>query len=89
MIHADHAIAELIANNSDLVQAVIDMAQAASVENVARWNEIRSNQHRADATAYLSSAILGVVIERYAVGHGIHPSDMWHRLRTEGLQFLL
>ncbi|MFE3292179.1 hypothetical protein [Rhodococcus sp. NPDC059234] len=68
-----------------LFETVLEMAASAKRGNVARWAEAKSARHDPDALAFLNSMLLGVLVENDAVRRGVHPTDVWGRLRAAGL----
>ncbi|MGW0041659.1 hypothetical protein [Rhodococcus sp. NPDC003348] len=68
-----------------LFETALEMASAAKRGNVTRWAEAKSARHDPDALAFLNSVLLGVLIENDAVRRGVHPTDVWARLRAGGL----
>ncbi|ATQ32067.1 hypothetical protein CS378_21780 [Rhodococcus ruber] len=71
--------------DSKLFGSVLDMARAAKRGDVSGWLTAKSSTHRPEDVAYLSSVLLGVLIENDAVRRGIHPADVWRELRERGL----
>ncbi|MFL1592255.1 hypothetical protein NQ854_05080 [Rhodococcus ruber] len=71
--------------DSKLFGSVLDMARAAKRGDVSGWLTAKSSTHRPEDVAYLSSVLLGVLIENDAVRRGIHPADVWCELRERGL----
>ena len=61
------------------------MPAAAKRGNVTSWTQAKSARHDPDALAFLNSVLLGVLIENDAVRRGVHPTDVWERLRAGGL----
>ncbi|NLU82530.1 hypothetical protein [Rhodococcus sp. HNM0569] len=69
----------------EFFRCVLDMAEAARHEDSSAWMQARCRTRSADDSAYLSSMLLGLLVENEAVRRGEHPADAWHRLRTEGI----
>lgn len=74
-----------ITSGADLFATVLDMAQAAKSGNTAGWFAARLRGAALDDLVYLSTAMLGVLIENDAVRRGVHPADAWQELRRRGL----
>ncbi|QNG21151.1 hypothetical protein G4H71_05585 [Rhodococcus triatomae] len=70
--------------SGELFRCVLDMAEAARREDSTRWIQARCRTHRADDSAYLTSMLLGLMIESDALRQGVHPADAWQRIRRDG-----
>lgn len=70
---------------ADLFGVVLDMAQAAKAGNVSGWLTAKYMAGNAENLAYLTSRMLGVLIENDAIRRGIHPADAWRGLRERGI----
>ncbi|MEE2034351.1 hypothetical protein [Rhodococcus chondri] len=68
-----------------LFGVVLDMAQAAKAGNVSGWLTAKYTAGHAEDLAYLTSKMLGVLIENNAIRRGIHPADAWKGLRERGI----
>lgn len=93
----DHAVAaqptepnepEDARESAELFRCVLDMAEAARQQDSTRWIAARCRAHRSDDSAYLTSMLLGLMIESDAQRRGIHPTDAWRRIREEGIDAL-
>ncbi|WP_226436379.1 hypothetical protein [Rhodococcus yananensis] len=72
-------------SGAELFRTVLDMAQAAKAGNSSGWLAARYRGASLDDLAYLSTAMLGVLIENEAVRRGVHPADAWRDLGRRGL----
>lgn len=72
-------------SEKDLFTSVLDMARAAKRKDVSSWLQARCSAHCAEDSAYLTSMLLGILIENDAIRSGVHPADAWQRLRQDGL----
>ncbi|MGW0018749.1 hypothetical protein ACWDUD_10525 [Rhodococcus sp. NPDC003382] len=69
----------------ELFHAVLEMARNAKQQNASGWLRARyASEHTEDA-AYLTSLMLGVLIENDAIRRGVHPADVWAQLRERGI----
>lgn len=73
-------------DEATLFQSVLDMAEAAKRQDMSRWMAAKCSPRRPEDVAYLSSMMLGVLIENDAIRRGVHPADVWRELRTQGLE---
>ncbi|MFD6857071.1 hypothetical protein ACFWCF_06970 [Rhodococcus sp. NPDC060090] len=71
--------------SSELFQAVLDMAQAAKAGNTSGWLAARYSGLPLEDLAYTCTEMLGILIENNAIREGVHPADMWRRVRTAGV----
>ncbi|KAF0970689.1 MULTISPECIES: hypothetical protein [Gordonia] len=62
----------------------ISMAEAAADRNPAWWNEIRTSADDALDAAYLSSKLLGALIQSAAHRLGVPAADIWGHIRRTG-----
>lgn len=69
----------------ELFRSVLEMARTAKQQNTSGWLRARYESERAEDVAYLTSMMLGVLIENDAIRRGIHPADVWAQLRERGL----
>jgi len=69
----------------ELFHAVLEMARNAKRQNTSGWLRARCATERAEDAAYLTSLMLGVLIENDAIRRGVHPADVWAQLRERGL----
>lgn len=72
-------------SSSDLFQTVLDMAQAAKAGNTSGWLAARYGGLPLEDLAYTCTEMLGILIENNAIREGVHPADMWRRMRTAGV----
>lgn len=71
--------------DAELFRTVLDMAQAAKTGNTSGWLAARYRGAALEDLTYLSTAMLGVLIENEAVRRGVHPADAWRELGQRGL----
>ena len=69
----------------ELFRSVLEMARTAKQQNTSGWLRARYESEHAEDVAYLTSMMLGVLIENDAIRRGIHPADVWAQLRERGL----
>ncbi|MGN5238795.1 MULTISPECIES: hypothetical protein [unclassified Rhodococcus (in: high G+C Gram-positive bacteria)] len=72
-------------SSSELFQTVLDMAQAAKSGNTSGWLAARYSGLALEDLAYTCTEMLGILIENNAIREGVHPADMWRRLRAAGV----
>ncbi|MFZ2174774.1 MAG: hypothetical protein WAW17_12215, partial [Rhodococcus sp. (in: high G+C Gram-positive bacteria)] len=71
-------------SEDQLFKSVLDMAEAAKRRDSSHWMQLRCGTRRADDSAYLTSMLLGLLIENDAIRRGIHPTDAWRQLQQQG-----
>ncbi|MFZ2528845.1 MAG: hypothetical protein WAX14_14535 [Rhodococcus sp. (in: high G+C Gram-positive bacteria)] len=69
----------------ELFRSVLEMARTAKQQNISGWLRTRYESEHAEDIAYLTSMMLGVLIENDAIRRGVHPADVWAQLRERGL----
>ncbi|NLG55514.1 MAG: hypothetical protein GX542_07670 [Rhodococcus sp.] len=72
----------------ELFRCVLDMVEAARHQDSTRWIQARCRAHRSEDSAYLTSMLLGLMIESDALRRGIHPVDAWKQIRDGGIESL-
>ena len=75
-----------MSGDTELFQSVLDMAEAAKRQDISRWMAAKCGPRRPEDVAFLSSMMLGVLIENDAIRRGVHPADVWRQLRAQGLE---
>lgn len=68
----------------DTFTAAIDMAEAARCHHLSHWNEIRVASPDPLADGFVSSLLLGSLIESSAHRLGIPAADVWDHIRRTG-----
>ncbi|TXG92963.1 hypothetical protein DW322_21170 [Rhodococcus rhodnii] len=70
----------------ELFVHALTMAEAARRGDGTAWMQARAATRRCDDLAYLTSMLLGQLVENDAVRRGVHPADEWTRLRRAGIE---